>query len=445
MDPNFFERLTWGRMNAAFNKLPFRGRLLFFAGGVFVGSGGFAGLALHGNREDATRPPAASDAERSLVVSQLPVLSGSVQRWVGGRLWSSWGEAVAEMLPHSGVLLLGASVANASDTAPTTARDSQPISGGGATALAIPLRGSVVKACHKQSADSGELDKDSLVIELDTAAGEQEFLKCRTAQEYSHWLRELQAASRVSGGTQSDSQSPSQFVQQQRVVDVSYPGHWEAPFHNDRLAPLHRNSKEYKRVQEMVLAQQHRHTHGTYTYVKGRIKVKGISRVQTPRLWEAYCMRRAMIAADNEGDPNEACLWHGTTVAPAILRHGLDPRVCSLSGLFGGGVYLADMSTKSVRYSGAQVKGDSGKLLLCRVSLGRQMVKYLPERELRRPPDPFPLFPSQLQDWWHDRKYHSLFAPSHDVSSFSSLLMNEYIVFHTNQGVPEYVVDFVLV
>jgi hypothetical protein len=60
-------------------------------------------------------------------------------------------------------------------------------------------------------------------------------------------------------------------------------------------------------------------------------------------------MRRAILAAENDGDANERLLWHGTTVPHVIIKDGFDPRVCNLSGMFGGGVYFADKSTKSVR------------------------------------------------------------------------------------------------
>ena len=85
--------------------------------------------------------------------------------------------------------------------------------------------------------------------------------------------------------------------------------------------------------------------------------------------------------------------------------------------------------------------GDSGTLLLCRVTLGRPMLKYLPQQNMRRPPDPFPFFGwEHLQMWMRGAKFHSVLADSR----YSGLLMNEYIVYHTNQAYPEYVVKFEL-
>ena len=152
-------------------------------------------------------------------------------------------------------------------------------------------------------------------------------------------------------------------------------------------------------------------------------------------------MRRSIIASENDGDPGERLLWHGTPVPQLVVSQGFDPRVCALEGMFGGGVYFADKSTKSVRYAGAARPGDSGTLLLCRVSLGRPMLKWLPQANMRRPPDPFPLFGwEHFQMWCTGQKFHSVFA-----QKGLNLLMNEFIVYHTNQGFPEYLVTFKLV
>ena len=151
-------------------------------------------------------------------------------------------------------------------------------------------------------------------------------------------------------------------------------------------------------------------------------------------------MRRAITASENEGDAGERLLWHGTTVPSVCCAEGFDPRVCALNGMFGGGVYFADKSTKSLRYAGASRPGDSGKLLLCRVALGRPMLKFLPQPNLRRPPDPMPLFPSHVGPWLRGEKFHSVFASA----NMGTLLMNEYIVYHTCQAYPEYVVSFEL-
>lgn len=81
-----------------------------------------------------------------------------------------------------------------------------------------------------------------------------------------------------------------------------------------------------------------------------------------------------------------------------------------------------------MRYAGASNPGDTGTLLLCRVSLGRPMLKRIPQSNLRRPPDPFPLFGwEHLTMWLQGDKFHSVFAQAGTAPAF--LLMNEYIVY----------------
>ena len=111
-------------------------------------------------------------------------------------------------------------------------------------------------------------------------------------------------------------------------------------------------------------------------------------------------MRKAAIAATNVNGPNEKWLFHGSTYIQTIIKHGLDPRVCSLNGMIGGGVYFASKSTKSARYSGCSRPGHSGSMFLCRVSLGREKVALMPYRNIHRPPQPFPLFPTEFIHWF---------------------------------------------
>jgi hypothetical protein len=58
------------------------------------------------------------------------------------------------------------------------------------------------------------------------------------------------------------------------------------------------------------------------------------------------------------------------------------------------------------------------------------MLKFLPQPQLRRPPEPFPLFPSHFGPWARGEKFHSIFAKASSVV----LVMNEYIVYHSNQA-----------
>ena len=158
------------------------------------------------------------------------------------------------------------------------------------------------------------------VIDLTTAAGERESLRLPTREEQSLWTKALQG-------------EKDRWMARRRVVEVEVPSSWEAPFERPRLVSLDRQSKEYRRVEKLALAQQFKPEQGQSPYVKGRIVVTGVSRVQQPHVWEQYCMRRAIIASENDGESEERELWHGTPVPHIITKEGFDPRVCALSGM----------------------------------------------------------------------------------------------------------------
>ena len=72
-------------------------------------------------------------------------------------------------------------------------------------------------------------------------------------------------------------------------------------------------------------------------------------------------------------------LWHGsrTTNFAGILSQGLRiaPPEAPVSGyMFGKGVYLADISTKSANYCHPWDSDDTGLLLLCEAELGKPML-----------------------------------------------------------------------
>ena len=39
--------------------------------------------------------------------------------------------------------------------------------------------------------------------------------------------------------------------------------------------------------------------------------VRGIERIQNPKLWAKYSLRRAEVSESRAGDPNELMLFHG--------------------------------------------------------------------------------------------------------------------------------------
>ena len=153
-----------------------------------------------------------------------------------------------------------------------------------------------------------------------------------------------------------------------------------------------------------------------------------------------YCCNPRTKTAS--GNPNVRELWHGTPHVNQILKGGFDPRYCSMQGMFGGGVYFAENSTKSCRYANMQQKGDTGSLLLCSVALGESCVCRVPQSDIRKPPEPSVL---DTKYWSETGKYQSVFAPSNVDDTFSFLAMREYVVYHTNQAYPQYVVNVKLV
>ncbi len=75
-------------------------------------------------------------------------------------------------------------------------------------------------------------------------------------------------------------------------------------------------------------------------------------------------------------------LWHGSrcTNFGGILSQGLRiaPPEAPVSGyMFGKGVYLADISSKSANYCVPSMSGDVGLLLLCEAELGQPMLELL--------------------------------------------------------------------
>jgi len=102
--------------------------------------------------------------------------------------------------------------------------------------------------------------------------------------------------------------------------------------------------------------------------------VTSIQRVQNFALWRSYCVTKQMIAekfgtsiAKTEGSKhlakypikaklsdaaNEYWLFHGASaeILNILTTTGYDPRVASVDGMFGGGFYLAENSSKSNQY-----------------------------------------------------------------------------------------------
>ncbi|KAF3919977.1 hypothetical protein AA313_de0209398 [Arthrobotrys entomopaga] len=134
--------------------------------------------------------------------------------------------------------------------------------------------------------------------------------------------------------------------------------------------PLEYESKEY----EMLRDYFHK-THGQ-THYHIRAKVVHIFRIERKDEAETY----AKAKYDNFDSDNRRLLWHGSraTNFAGILSQGLRiaPPEAPVNGyMFGKGVYLADISTKSAGYCVPSISGHMGLMLLCEAQLGDPMLE----------------------------------------------------------------------
>ncbi|KAF3296792.1 hypothetical protein TWF132_009302 [Orbilia oligospora] len=132
--------------------------------------------------------------------------------------------------------------------------------------------------------------------------------------------------------------------------------------------PLEEDTKEYQYLRDYF----HK-THGQ-THYHIRAKVVHIFRIERKDERDTY----AKESYDNFKSDNRRLLWHGSraTNFAGILSQGLRiaPPEAPVNGyMFGKGVYLADISTKSAGYCVPSISGHMGLMLLCEAQLGNPM------------------------------------------------------------------------
>lgn len=136
------------------------------------------------------------------------------------------------------------------------------------------------------------------------------------------------------------------------------------------MTALQAQGKEFKEI-ETYLMKTHGATHG-YSYT-----VEDIFRIE--RSGEDARYQDSKFS--NMGDKSDRrLLWHGSRVTNfgGILSQGLRiaPPEAPVSGyMFGKGVYLADMSSKSAGYCASYNSDGTGLLLLCEAELGKPPLK----------------------------------------------------------------------
>jgi poly [ADP-ribose] polymerase 2/3/4 len=131
------------------------------------------------------------------------------------------------------------------------------------------------------------------------------------------------------------------------------------------MTPLEMESQEFVQLRD-YLKNSAGHTHNL------EYKVHDIFRVE--RSGETKRFLKSKYAKIPNSD--RRLLWHGSrcTNFGGILSQGLRiaPPEAPVSGyMFGKGVYLADISTKSANYCCVSTSGNVGLLLLCEVELGK--------------------------------------------------------------------------
>ena len=138
----------------------------------------------------------------------------------------------------------------------------------------------------------------------------------------------------------------------------------------NEATPLDKTSSEFKYLSEYMIK-----THGT-THINVRLKIMDIFRIER----QGEHARFKSSGYDAIKSDNRALLWHGsrTTNFAGILSQGLRiaPPEAPVNGyMFGKGIYLADMSTKSANYCCAGQSYNQGLLLLCEAQLGDPMME----------------------------------------------------------------------
>jgi serine/threonine protein kinase len=191
---------------------------------------------------------------------------------------------------------------------------------------------------------------------------------------------------------------------------------------------------------------QDQRAHQRYT----KLVVAKVKRIESPVVWRVYAAKReAMRAAlfksntvrnlavktaapwmhaELDAAVNEKYVWHGTKpdLLDIIESQGFDERVGALTGMFGAGVYFADMCSKSDQYCTPN-RHQSFFLFLSRAMFGAVHNTQVPMQQTRRPPI-MPSIPGRPHD-------SIVYVPGRPHYS-------EYIVYDKTQAYPEFLVEY---
>ncbi|CAB3362436.1 Hypothetical predicted protein [Cloeon dipterum] len=159
-----------------------------------------------------------------------------------------------------------------------------------------------------------------------------------------------------------------------------------------------------------------------------------VYQVKNSDLWEKYWNRRDQIRREIGGRVKEARLFHGTKHAYKITEDGFNLNFANDRGMFGKGIYFADLSSKSNQYTfeGCNTPCAPHKkifctdcerfMLICRVALGKEYEPNAPMNGISAPPS----------------GYHSILAdPSRKLVNY-----REYAIYNNYQAYPGYLVKY---
>eukprot|EP01006_Ploeotia_vitrea_P042368 TRINITY_DN66622_c6_g5_i1.p1 TRINITY_DN66622_c6_g5~~TRINITY_DN66622_c6_g5_i1.p1 ORF type:complete len:628 (-),score=74.66 TRINITY_DN66622_c6_g5_i1:551-2308(-) len=182
--------------------------------------------------------------------------------------------------------------------------------------------------------------------------------------------------------TTSSSSSSSSSAQLTKMPTMGMGGHTIPDEWTDKeLQTISKSDKEWTRVEKLLNSTITYHgsalgcVSGTKTEPT-RFELTKLVRIQNKKLWRQYCNCKTEMLEDNDGgvqscpstklltgkrkiitpmidaDINEFELFHGTKekCIELITTAGFDDRVSSVTGMFGGGLYFAEHSSKANQY-----------------------------------------------------------------------------------------------
>ncbi|CAN9094699.1 unnamed protein product [Alternaria alternata] len=134
----------------------------------------------------------------------------------------------------------------------------------------------------------------------------------------------------------------------------------------NEMSPLDHKSREFVEIDEYLNNSKGKTHNVSY-------KVQEIFRIERQGEFERFDKSKYSKVASNR-----RLLWHGSRVTNygGILGQGLriaPPEAPATGYMFGKGIYLADMSSKSANYCASYNSGGTALLLLCEAELGNPM------------------------------------------------------------------------